>query len=307
MAPFATGCLLLLFSFCSVRQTAASWNSSRNLTEPTPVVIWHGMGDSCCEEFTLKFIKLVEETVPGSYVLSLKIGKTVQEEIQNSYFMNVNYQVKLACNILSKDTKLQNGYNAMGFSQGGQFMRAVAQRCPSPAMINLITFGAQHQGVYGLPHCPGESSHVCNWIRKMLNEGAYSSLLQDHLVQAEYWHDPLNEALYRNKSIFLAEINQEKRINESYKDNLMKLKKFVMVKFLKDSMVDPIDSEWFGFYKAGQAKETYSLKESVLYQEDRLGLKAMDKASKLEFLTVDGDHLQFSKEWFINTIVPYLK
>ncbi|XP_067867381.1 palmitoyl-protein thioesterase 1-like [Heterodontus francisci] len=306
MAAQEGGWFLLFFCFSPVLETV-SWKTAWNSTEPTPVVIWHGMGDSCCKSFTLKFIKLVEETVPGSYVLSLEIGNSVSEEIENSYFMNVNDQVELACNILSKDKKLQNGYNAMGFSQGGQFMRAVAQRCPPPAMINLITFGAQHQGVYGLPHCPGESSHICNWIRKMLNLGAYSSPIQEHLVQAEYWHDPLNEDLYRNKSIFLAEINQERGINESYKENLMKLKKFVMVKFLKDSTVDPIDSEWFGFYKAGQAKDTYSLQESVLYQKDRLGLKAMDKANKLEFLTVDGDHLQFSKEWFITNIVPYLK
>ena len=39
-------------------------------------------------------------------------------------------------------------YNALGFSQGGQFLRAVAQRCPQ-GMKNLITFGGQHQGVYG--------------------------------------------------------------------------------------------------------------------------------------------------------------
>lgn len=32
-------------------------------------------------------------------------------------------------------------------------------------------------------------------------------------------------------------------INESYKKNLMALKKFVMVKFLNDSIVDPVDSE----------------------------------------------------------------
>ena len=29
------------------------------------------------------------------------------------------------------------------------------------------------------------------------------------LVQAEYWQDPLNEAEYRQKCIFLPEINQE--------------------------------------------------------------------------------------------------
>lgn len=32
-------------------------------------------------------------------------------------------------------------------------------------------------------------------------------------------------------------------INESYKENLMALKKFVMVKFFNDSIVDPVDSE----------------------------------------------------------------
>lgn len=29
------------------------------------------------------------------------------------------------------------------------------------------------------------------------------------ITQAEYWHDPLNEQEYREKSIFLADINQE--------------------------------------------------------------------------------------------------
>jgi hypothetical protein len=30
------------------------------------------------------------------------------------------------------------------------------------------------------------------------------------LVQAEYWHDPIKEDVYRNHSIFLADINQER-------------------------------------------------------------------------------------------------
>ncbi|XP_032901143.1 palmitoyl-protein thioesterase 1-like [Amblyraja radiata] len=301
----AVGLSLLLLHFTSALQTQP-WTAQNNTQ--LPVVIWHGMGDSCCNPLSMGFIKkLVEEKVPGTYVLSLEIGNGITEDVENSFFMNVNDQVELVCNILSKDKMLQNGYNAMGFSQGGQFLRAVAQRCPSPAMKNLISFGGQHQGVYGLPRCPGESSHICNWIRKMLNWGAYSSPIQEHLVQAEYWHDPLNEELYRSKSVFLADINQEKGINGSYKENLMKLNKFVMVKFLKDSMVVPVDSEWFGFYNAGQAKVTYTLQESDLYLEDRLGLKVMDNAKKLEFLTVDGDHLQFSEEWFITNIIPYLK
>ena len=35
------------------------------------------------------------------------------------------------------------------------------------------------------------------------------TFLYHSLVQAEYWQDPFNEAEYRKKSVFLADINQE--------------------------------------------------------------------------------------------------
>ncbi|XP_004614275.1 palmitoyl-protein thioesterase 1 [Sorex araneus] len=280
----------------------------RDPPAPLPLVIWHGMGDSCCNPLSMGAIKkMVEEKIPGIYVLSLKIGKTVMEDMENSFFMNVNSQVSTVCQALAQDPKLQQGYNAMGFSQGGQFLRAVAQRCPSPPMINLISVGGQHQGVFGLPRCPGESSHICDLIRKTLNAGAYSKAIQERLVQAEYWHDPIKEDMYRNHSIFLADINQEREVNESYRKNLMALKKFVLVKFLNDSVVDPVDSEWFGFYKSGQAKETIHLQETTLYTQDRLGLKKMEQAGQLVFLAVEGDHLQLSKEWFYEHIIPFLE
>lgn len=274
----------------------------------TPLVIWHGMGDSCCNPLSMGYIqKLVEKKIPGIYVLSLKIGDNMIQDVQNSFFMNVNQQVREVCSQLAMDPQLRGGYNAMGFSQGGQFLRAVAQRCPAPPMLSLISVGGQHQGVYGFPRCPGESSHLCDWIRKTLDLGAYSKAVQEHLVQAEYWHDPLKEEDYRKSSIFLADINQERGINETYKKNLMALKKFVMVKFLNDTMVDPPISEWFGFYKSGQAKETIPLQETSLYKEDCLGLQEMDKAGKLVFLGVQGDHLHFSEQWFDSTILPFLQ
>ncbi|XP_067389938.1 palmitoyl-protein thioesterase 1 isoform X1 [Emydura macquarii macquarii] len=274
---------------------------------PVPLVIWHGMGDSCCNPASMGYIKkIVEDKIPGIYVLSLKIGNNLVEDMENSFFMNVNSQVTQVCEKLAKDPHLQGGYNSMGFSQGGQFLRAVAQRCPSPPMFNLISIGGQHQGVYGFPRCPGESSHICDWIRKMLDLGVYTKMVQERLVQAEYWHDPLKEEEYRKHSIFLADINQEKGINETYKKNLMVLKKFVMVKFLNDTMVDPPASEWFGFYRSGQGKETIPLQETSLYTEDQLGLQQMDKAGKLVFLSVEGDHLRFSEQWFDTNIVPFL-
>ncbi|XP_050571112.1 palmitoyl-protein thioesterase 1 isoform X3 [Cygnus atratus] len=209
-----------------------------------PVVLWHGMGDSCCNPRSMGYIRgVLQRRLPGTYVLALRLGASPLQDVENSFFMNANDQVREVCSQLAKDPHLKGGYNAIGFSQGGQFLRAVAQRCPSPPMFNLISVGGQHQGVYGFPRCPGESSHICDWIRKTLDLGAYTQAVQEHLVQAEYWHDPLREEDYRKNSVFLADINQERGINETYKKNLMALKKFVMVKFLNDTMVDPPISE----------------------------------------------------------------
>lgn len=38
-----------------------------------------------------------------------------------------------------------------------------------------------------------------------------------------------------------------------------------MVKFNNDTMVEPIETEWFGFYKPGQSSEVVTLQESDLY------------------------------------------
>eukprot|EP00112_Aurelia_sp_Birch-Aquarium-sp1_P001002 Seg1097.2 transcript_id=Seg1097.2/GoldUCD/mRNA.D3Y31 product="Palmitoyl-protein thioesterase 1" protein_id=Seg1097.2/GoldUCD/D3Y31 len=274
-----------------------------------PIVLWHGMGDSCCNPLSMGSIKRVLEKQVGNgvYVKSLMVGSSVMQDIENGFLLNCNTQVEMVCKMIATDPKLKNGYNALGFSQGGQFLRAVAQRCPSPPMINLITFGGQHQGVFGFPHCPGENSTICDYVRRLLDYGAYESWIQNHIVQAEYWHDPTKEEEYKEKSVFLAEINQEKGFKQSYKTNLMKLKNFVMVKFLRDTMVDPRESEWFGYYVPGQGKKTQTLQESKLYTEDLLGLKEMDKAGKLHFLGADGDHLRFTDKFLEEKIVPFLK
>ena len=115
------------------------------------------------------------------------------------------------------------------------------------------------------------------------------------------------EDTYRKASIFLADINQERTMNLDYKTNLMKIRNFVMVKFLRDGMVTPSESEHFGFYAEGDTSKLVPLRESSLYLTDRLGLKTMDDQGRLKFLQSDTDHLQFTDQWFIENIVPYLQ
>lgn len=88
-------------------------------------------------------------------------------------------------------------------------------------------------------------------------------------MQATYWHDPLNEKEYKKSSTFLADINNERTLNVDYIQNLRSLEKLVFVKFENDSMVQPVESEWFGFYKPGQAEEVAALQQSDIYLEVR--------------------------------------
>lgn len=86
-------------------------------------------------------------------------------------------------------------------------------------------------------------------------------------MQAEYWHDPLHEEDYKQGSVFLADINNERAIRSEYRDNLKKLKNLVLVMFDSDTMVEPKETEWFGFYTPGQVVNITSLHNSVLYTE----------------------------------------
>ncbi|CAH0584412.1 unnamed protein product [Chrysodeixis includens] len=277
---------------------------------PTPIVLWHGMGDTCCLVISLGTFKVfLENVIPGVYVNSIRIGNSSIEDMENGYFMNANDQVQMVCKMLAEDPQLKGGFNAIGFSQGSQFLRAVVQRCGDriPPVKNLISLGGQHQGVYGLPRCGVLLHPTCDYVRQLLNYAAYDHWVQYSLVQATYWHDPLDEETYQHKSIFLSDINNEVYINQTYIDNLNKLEHFVLVKFNNDTIVQPRETEWFGFYEPGQSKKLLTLQESRIYLEDRIGLKKLDKDGKLIFLSAEGDHLRFSDKWFIkNIITPYL-
>ncbi|XP_029161583.1 palmitoyl-protein thioesterase 1 [Nylanderia fulva] len=298
-----TLCIFVVLTFLCVNTGRCLHEEDGKTDSPVPIVLWHGMGDSCCFSFSLgKIQDVLQKEIPGVYVNSIRIGENVVEDVENSYFGNINEQIKHVCEQLSQDPKLQNGYNAIGFSQGAQFLRAIAQRCPNPPMLNLISLGGQHQGVFGIPRC-SDTSRLCNYMRRMLHHGAYLWYIQESLVQAAYWHDPLKEVEYQQKNIFLADINNEKNIKVTYKENLQLLRNLVLVKFENDTMVEPTESEWFGFYKLGQAKEIQKLQESELYQQDWLGLRAMEEAGKIQFLSLPGDHLQFTFSWFVENII----
>ena len=105
-------------------------------------------------------------------------------------------QVAAVCDHLAGIPQLSQGYNAVGFSQGSQFLRAVLERCQHldgmPKMHTLITLGGQHQGIMNGPACSGPSfnhtpSTPCKVVQRLLGFGAYLPWIRSHIVQAQYF------------------------------------------------------------------------------------------------------------------------
>ena len=58
-----------------------------------------------------------------------------------------------------------------------------------------------------------------------------------HTSFFQYWHDPIHNDEYLEKSQFIADINNERSMkNETYKENLVKLENLVLVKNLDVSV-----------------------------------------------------------------------
>lgn len=81
-------------------------------------------GDTCCFSFSLGSFRdfLIDILGPNAYVKSIRIGNNVVEDYESGYFVHPDKQVEEACRQISSDPMLQNGYNAVGFSQGSQFL-----------------------------------------------------------------------------------------------------------------------------------------------------------------------------------------
>ncbi|KAF9139228.1 hypothetical protein BGX30_008211 [Mortierella sp. GBA39] len=257
-----------------------------------PVVFYHGMGDSAHSE--------------GMMELIASLAASEAEDQRAGFFGNVNKQIEIVCDQLKAIPELEGGFNAVGFSQGGQFLRAYVQRCNNPPIHNLVTVGSQHGGVSDIPGCVSPDDASCKLMRTIARSGVYSGYVRDHIVQAQYYKDPKKLGTYLERNIFLPDINNELEVkNEEYKKRLKSLNKFVMFIFMNDVTVKPKETGWFGFQD--ENGDIIDLEEQDQYKEDWLGLKAMDQAGKLEFEVMEGEHMQFSLEEFTDRItIPYL-
>ncbi|KAJ6114478.1 hypothetical protein N7486_000256 [Penicillium sp. IBT 16267x] len=262
-----------------------------------PLVIWHGLGDDFERDGLNAVADLVKTTNPGTYVHIIQLDETSSGDRQATFFGNVSAQLEVVCAQLAADPILSTApaINALGFSQGGQFLRGYVERCNSPPVHNLVTFGSQHNGISEFQSC-GLGDWFCNAAEALLRAGTWADFVQAHVVPAQYFRDPEELEPYLEHSAFLADINNERaEKREDYKRRLSSLNGFVMYMFENDTVVVPKESAHFADVNSTDGSVT-SLQKRRIYEEDWLGLKTLDQQDKLSFRTVPGEHMHLSDD-----------
>ena len=81
----------------------------------------------------------------------------------------------VACTKLKLDSTYKDGFNLIGFSQGGMIARWVLQYCSMGEKVhNFITFGSPHGGQSGIPDCT--NGFFCPILEWLANRFVYWSI-----------------------------------------------------------------------------------------------------------------------------------
>lgn len=281
--------------------------SSASETRPLPLVIWHGLGDSYLSEGMKGMSAMAEEVNPGTYVYAVHLDDSEGGDRQATFMGNVTEQIAYVCEQLASEPILSTApaVNALGFSQGGQFLRGYVERCNNPPVRNLVTFGSQHNGIAKYQACADTGDWICRGAEALLRLGTWSHLAQSRVVPAQYFRDPEDLESYLEHSNFLADINNERDVkNPDYKARLASLNKFVMYMFENDETVYPKESAWFAEFNKTTHNVT-ELRDRQIYKEDWIGLRELDKRGKLEFRTVSGAHMKLTEEDVVQVFKDY--
>eukprot|EP00747_Dinoflagellata_sp_TGD_P224292 gnl/TRDRNA2_/TRDRNA2_96569_c0_seq1.p1 gnl/TRDRNA2_/TRDRNA2_96569_c0~~gnl/TRDRNA2_/TRDRNA2_96569_c0_seq1.p1 ORF type:complete len:492 (-),score=79.00 gnl/TRDRNA2_/TRDRNA2_96569_c0_seq1:180-1655(-) len=279
-----------------------------------PFVFTHGMGDSC---FSPSFQRITEAvgkytgnlSMPN-YAVCIPTGDDRASDVTNSYFMNMNENVEVFAKKIMADPKLSGGFNAVGLSQGNFLIRGYIQKYNDPPVKTFISVHGTLSGVASFPHCGPAlgSSTFCQMVDRILDLGAYNSIVQNHLFQAGYYRDPrvVNSARYKKYSQLAQWNNEGDTFNPTFRENFAKTETYVMVKALTDAMIRPNEGEWWGHFAPGGFTQLLTMKETEWYKQDMFGLKTVDLRGGIHFETTPRGHLNLTRHELFGWIDKYI-
>ena len=161
-------------------------------------------------------------------------------------------------------------------------------------------------GVASFPQC--EQGLFCGVLRDMLDTGAYIPFFQKRISPAGYYRDPYKYNEYVKGCEFLPIINnQQATKTASYTSSLSSLDLMLLIKFTKDTVVDPQESEWFGYYADNSMRSVLTMNQTEDFENDWLGLRTLSEAGKIELVAIPAQHLQMTFQQVDEYIVAALQ
>ncbi|KAL1809699.1 hypothetical protein ACET3Z_026689 [Daucus carota] len=271
-------------------------------TTSLPFVVFHGIADQCNSK-RLQNLTATLSSLSGAHGDCIEIGNGVLD----SFFMPIEKQIEIACKKVKNMSKLAQGYNLVAESQGNMVGRGVIELCDEgPPVKNFIALAGPHAGIASPPLC--NVTRSCIIQASLINLGVYTKFVQERLAPAGYIRIPTDIEGYKVGCKFLPKLNNEiaGQRNSTYKERFSSLQNVVLVKFEQDRALVPRETSWFGQYEDGSWNRILPVQQTKLYTEDWIGLRALDEAGKVKFVSVTGDHLQFSLSDMQRHVIPYL-
>ncbi|KAG8468524.1 hypothetical protein KFE25_013607 [Diacronema lutheri] len=254
--------------------TAAGAAAVLQRVAPRPVVLVHGVLQTA--EFMREVADWIEREIRGTYVLAVEIGSGAHDSLMRS----MNWQVEELARVLQADGRLRRGINLIGYSQGALLCRAYIERHNRPRVYSFISWLGPQGGQFGVPEYEPLLRHI-NWVTSPM---WYTDMLQERLSFANYWRDPFRLPLYRERSSFLADINNERAPrNTTYTANIRSLESMLLVYSTSDTIIIPRESGWFAAFADNSTDTLVPLEDQPLYREDWIGLRSLAESNRLHF------------------------